>query len=420
MAATPDTTPAEREDDVTPADDEALRHRVLGLARQITQLDTDEDVEVEDAGLAERLGHSLKPYVDRLVALRHLLNPVGRIIEKREKIEELREEIAGDIASVEDVSQDLGETVDASIVTELQTELAAVKRDRKLFAEADDEDEAEGDDLVDLDDGSDDDEDEEPEPQLRLSFLQRPVAERMRLVLGSRFIDPPRLATLLGGMLPDEDVEVAERQLELVWDGLMGIESFAHHARDEKLGPLRRALVDYVLLYRAPRLPVDGDGSTPTCIHSLKEAFGARFVSSSERNLWYARLPFYRETFAQGHWALVDKQYLNCTFKQPKIRLVMYARANDLPGNAVRQKSVLEDIYDRVIVDTALETEHFDNCNSLTRTSYQQTDEPSKKQVHVFYRDGHIRISGKRGVPHWRPGKPRWPGVLPSIVFDQG
>jgi hypothetical protein len=97
----------------------------------------------------------------------------------------------------------------------------------------------------------------------------------------------------------------------------------------------------------------------------------------------------------------------------------MYARANELPAEALRQKSVLEDVYDRAIVDGVMDTLFFDGCNSLTRTTYQQKDEPAKKQVHVYYRDGQIRISGKRGLPHWRPGKPRWPGVLPAIVFDQ-
>jgi hypothetical protein len=237
-------------------------------------------------------------------------------------------------------------------------------------------------------------------------------------VLGRRFIDAVQLADVLGASLPGNEAEVAEQRLEMVWDGLMQIERFNHHAREEQLAPLRRALRDYVLVYRTPRLP-DGDGQVPCSISHLKDYVPARFVGSSDQSLWYSSLEFYRESFSEGHWALLDKQYLNCTFKQLKIRLGMYARANELPPQAMRQKSVLEDVYDRVIVDAAMETVFFDNCNILTRTTYQQKDEPSKKQVHVYYRDGQIMISGKRGLPHWRPGKPRWPGVLPAIVFDQ-
>jgi hypothetical protein len=395
-----------------PGDGEPLRERVLSLARRITRLaEDDEDVEVEDPELGHRLALSVKPYVDRLVTLHHLLNPVGRIIEKREQIEELRDEIADEIATVEDASQDLGDTVDVSLITELQTELAAVRRERKLFA--DDDDDVFDDNLPDPpeDDPTSDNEGRRP-------FLERPVNERLRLVLGPRFIGLEQLADALGGALPEDETVSAAQRLESVWDGLMLIERFRHHVRRDQLGPVRRALKDYALVYRTARLP-DGDDGIPCSISNLKDHIPARFVGSSDRSLWYSGLQFYRESFSAGHWALLDKQYLNCTFKQPKIRLGMYARANDLPVEALRQKSVLEDVYDRAVVDAAMETVFFENCNSLTRTTYQQKDEPSKKQVHVYYRDGQIRISGKRGMPHWRPGKPRWPGILPAIVFDQ-
>ena len=95
----------------------------------------------------------------------------------------------------------------------------------------------------------------------------------------------------------------------------------------------------------------------------------------------------------------------------------MYARANDLPPRMVRQKSAVEDIYDRVILETELKERFFDNCNSITRSQYRQGREGSTKWVYIYHKDNDIRISGKSGIPHWRPSKPRWPGVLPSIVF---
>jgi hypothetical protein len=135
--------------------------------------------------LGHRLALSVKPYVDRLISLRHLLNPVGRIIEKREKMEDLRGEVADDIASVEDASQDLGEVIDVSLMTELQTELAALKRDRKLFTD-DDEDE-EDDALPETEAAGPEETDKRPG---RTAFLDRPVTERLRLVLGARFHRP--------------------------------------------------------------------------------------------------------------------------------------------------------------------------------------------------------------------------------------
>jgi hypothetical protein len=133
--------------------------------------------------LGHRLALSVKPYVDRLISLRHLLNPVGRIIEKREKMEDLRGEVADDIASVEDASQDLGEVIDVSLMAELQTELAAVKRDRKLFT--DDNDDEEDDALPEA--ARPEETDKRPG---RPAFLDRPVTERLRLVLGARFHRP--------------------------------------------------------------------------------------------------------------------------------------------------------------------------------------------------------------------------------------
>ncbi len=60
-------------------DGEPTRNFVLSLAHRITSLvDDSEDVELEDPDLSHRLALSVKPYVDRLVTLRHLLDPVSR------------------------------------------------------------------------------------------------------------------------------------------------------------------------------------------------------------------------------------------------------------------------------------------------------------------------------------------------------
>ena len=95
----------------------------------------------------------------------------------------------------------------------------------------------------------------------------------------------------------------------------------------------------------------------------------------------------------------------------------MYAQANALSPQLVRQKSAIEDVYDRVVLETALQERFFDNCNAITSTTYQPSPEAAVKQVYIYYKGNNIRISGKKGIPHWRPGKPRWPGVLPTIVF---
>ena len=89
-----------------------------------------------------------------------------------------------------------------------------------------------------------------------------------------------------------------------------------------------------------------------------------------------------------------------------------------MPAEQVCQKSALEEVYDRVMLTLCTKESFFDDCNSMTRTSYQQGRKGGVKQVFLYQKDGTLRISGKRGTPHWRPRRPRWPGVLPAVVFS--
>ena len=73
--STPDTEPAKRQ--------------ILQLSQQITDLTEGYNVPIDDLGLTQSMAESIKPYVDRLVTLNKLLNPVGRIVSKRDQIEEL-------------------------------------------------------------------------------------------------------------------------------------------------------------------------------------------------------------------------------------------------------------------------------------------------------------------------------------------
>lgn len=383
-------------------DVDALKARVHELAQRIIRLgaeDEDTDV-VEDIDTSHAPALSIKPYVDRLISLQNLMNPVGGIIEKREQIQELQEELAEDIALVEHATNDL-DMVEPELLQDLQTEIAAVKRDRRIDFD---------------DDPSEDDEDDEEAASTADSRVlqERSTADRLRAIFGARFVDLERLGDALGAPLPDSEVTIAMGALDQAWQRLIALPQMSTHVNEGRLKALRRAFSEYALVYRTPVLP---DG-TPCHLAGLRDLFASRFVQSAERSLWYGKLGFYREPIAGGHWALVDSQYLNCTFKRPKIRLMMYARANELPPGIVRQKSLQEDIYDRLIIDETLNREFFANCHSLTRTVYQMSGDESRKQVYAYYLDGLIRLTGKRGIPHWRPSKPRWPGVLPSLALS--
>ncbi|MFA6108735.1 MAG: hypothetical protein WDA75_08200 [Candidatus Latescibacterota bacterium] len=392
------------ESPLEPDEEVRLKHQVLELSQRITAMAGGESGLIEDVATAQEVAQKVKPYVDRLVALERLLNPVDRIIDKRSRIEELRAGIVDDVAEVEGLSGDLGETLAPQLITDLQCEVAAVKRDRKLFvAEVPAEEEAAT--------GA--------APETGRTLLDLPLEERFTALLGSRFIPASRVAEVLGGTLPQDVRTAYERALARVWDTILANGEFRPHVEQNRIKALQRTFRDYALLCRIPWLygPDPALPPTPCSLEALRRRFEGFFLDLSERSLWYTDQAFYRTPLAQPQWALVDRQYLNCTFKKPSIRLLIYARANQLPIQAVRQKSVLEDVYDRIVLQRVLGEFFFESCNSITNTVYQPDRKAPHKQVYVYDKDALIRISGKRGTPHWRPTRPRWPGVMPSVLF---
>ena len=74
------------------------------------------------------MAESIKPYVDRLVTLTKLLNPTGRIVSKRDPIEELQSDFAENFGPVENLAEYWGHEIDKSLIDELQSELSLVKK----------------------------------------------------------------------------------------------------------------------------------------------------------------------------------------------------------------------------------------------------------------------------------------------------
>ena len=383
------------------ADDDALKFRILELSERIADLADGQQGKIEDIGHAQEIAQGIKPYVDRLVALKRLLNPVDRIIETRERIHALQAAIRDDVAEVENLSDDMGDAVQPSLLNQLEGEIASVKRDRKLFVNEIDAEEQ--DSLT-----------QRPSGPSGRTLLDLSMPERFARLLGDRFISLPRLAEISGTDFSDEFITTYDSLLGKVWESILETEELRPHVQHNRIKSLQKAFSDYALLFRSPQL----SAGQPCTLETLRRHFHAFFVNVNERGLWYTRFDFYRRSFDRPHWALVDRQYLNCTFKKPSIRLLMYARANGLPPRMVRQKSILEEVYDRIVLQLNLKDPFFDNCNSITSTTYQQGKNSPLKQVYAYYKDDSIRISGKRGIPHWRPTRSRWPGVMPTVIFS--
>ena len=391
-----------------------LKVKVLDLAGKLSDLVRGEHGLVEDSELSHDVALSVKSYVDRLHCLQMLLNPIERIIRKRGEITKLQTSLLAEVAEIEDLSGSSSDLVAPALLSELKSELSAVKKDRKLFVSEDDDD-LDGGEIEELEE-----EGQTRDPrQKSLPLLQLPIAERLRRILGSRFVGPERLEEIFGQPLIGGDRAASEKLLESLWVSLFDRPQFRPHVEANHLTALRKAFLDYALLFRCTQLPGEpNEEPMPCSIKHIRERLPSCFGKGSPRSLWYAKLPFYLTPISTPHWALVDRQYLNCTFKKPSIRLLMYARANDLAPKAIRQKSVVEDVYDRAVLQAALKAPFFDNCNSITRTKYLAGKQKSGKQVFVYSKDDALRITGKRGTPHWRPGRALWPGVLVSVVFE--
>lgn len=390
-AASPDELDLDGEDD----EEAGLRNRLSRAKDQLTHLADGTAGQVDDPDLCLDLALQVKPYADRLSALHRLLNPIDRLIDKR--LGHLHPDIAAEVAQIEALSTNLDSVLGPALLMEVQAELDQVKKDRKITAVQ----------AIER-------EDERPPEGRRLRDW--PVSERLSRIFGKRFVSPQRICQLMGGELGEEVTTVFAQTLDQVWALIFSTPQLQAHVEANRIRTLQRIFRDYALICRSPQLP-GPRGLQPCTIENLRGCFRQFFLKIPIPSLWYSKLDFFRQPLTKPHWALVDRQYLNCTFKKPGLRLLIYARANELPLRLVRQKSALEDAYDRVVMNLAQEEPFFVNCNSITRTAYQLAGEPHTKQVYVFFRGEHICISGKRGLPHWRPTRPRWPGVLPSLVF---
>ncbi len=377
------------------------REEILSLAQQINALTNAQVGKIEDVGLAQESAIAIKPLIDRLVSLNYLVDPIGRIVEKSRQIDDLRGHIEGDIETVENLSKGLEATA-PQLATDIGAGIAQVKRDRKLF-------------VPQTDKAAGDEEKSTTGKAKGKGLLSLPIEERFVRIFSNRFISLKQTESIFSTTFSASEKTRYVKGLDQLWHMLFERSEFRPHLEKNRVAALEEAFADYAVLFRTPKV----NGGETTSLSTLRDRFPAFFVQANVKGLWYSKLDFFEQPIGNAQWALVDKQYLNCTFKKPSYRLLMYARANGLPGKSVRQKTLVEDLYDRIATEIALSERFFDNCNSITQTVYQETSKSALKQVYLYYKDQTIRISGKSGTPHWKPTRPRWPGLLPSIVVNR-
>jgi len=242
-----------------------------------------------------------------------------------------------------------------------------------------------------------------PQEQARWIFMERYVPLERNEEIFSCALDADRFAEY-------------QQELDSLIKNLLLTPRMAQAADKNNIQGLQRMLASQVLLFRGQCIGDETGKPIPCTFENLRQQFPSYFYKRRQKPNWFERYGFYSEPLAKPGWALCDTEYLNCTLRRPARKLASYADEWEVPKVCVRQKTVLEDIHDRILCGEALEEDVFaTNCNSLARTTYR-----TKKSLRIVFtvqKVHKITIHGKAGMPHWRATRRLWPGTYPSIAF---
>lgn len=239
--------------------------------------------------------------------------------------------------------------------------------------------------------------------------------DKARWILMERFISLEQHEEILGLQFNDGEREAHLQDLDQLLGILFSLPRVAKHLAAANIPGLQEIFASSILLFRHPTL--HGYGQQPCNLENLRLAYPDFFYKRLKTPNWYEAQDFYTDRIEHPHWALCDFDYLNCTLRRPERKLTGYARQWSLPSPHVRQKSVLEGIYDRIISGEALQEHLFEqNCNACTATRYKNRGRGPLRMVYIVQKDQKIAIHGKNGLPHWKTSKRLWPGVFPSVT----
>jgi len=342
------------------------------LAQAILDLENGRPEAVTDPMIAYHLGHHVKPYINRLTALAEGQSDDG---------EEEQVSIGSLAADVEALAPD-SETEDK--------EPSSPRPDDKRSSKG-------------------------PLPQLSTLSTQ----EKARWIFMERFISLEKHQEILGYQFQEPDRNRFEEDLEHLLEDLLMLPDTILLAEKEDFSALQKIFASTLLIFRNPFVGDENGNPIPATIENLRHRFPAYFYKRRKTPNWYEKQSFYTEPFGQARWILCSTDYLNCTLSSPRRKLSSYSRQWHLPTENALQKSVLEDIYDRVVCGEALEEDLFEqNCHSCTSTFYRTQAKAPARLVYTAQKNKKIAIHGKPGIPHWRATKRLWPGVFPTLVLS--
>lgn len=367
----------------------ALTMDPTALAQLILDLENDEDRPIEDEALAGELAAQVKDEVDQLVELKQGLE---------ETEAEADEDSLGDLSDAAEGIEGAGED---SADLEDDADLASAQEDRKAKAQSRAP--------------------TSPLPAEPPDLRTQPPQDQAHWIFMERFISLGQHEQALGYSFSAEEVAAHQVSLGSFVEQLLRTPRAAEAFERNDLPALQKLFASHLLFFRSAVIGDAKGDALPCSIDALRERFPRYFYRrSNNKPNWYQKYRFYSEPLKTPQWVLCDTQHLNCTFRTPERKLASYAKSWDLPPEWVHGKTILEDLYDRILCGEALGEDLFAGShNSCTLTTYVPKKKTGvKKMVYTVQKVHKISLHGKEGVPHWRASRRLWPGVLPTVHFS--
>ncbi|MBI2503775.1 MAG: hypothetical protein HYW07_11160 [Candidatus Latescibacteria bacterium] len=362
------------------------------MAQLIIDLEDDEEQPIGDAALACELAAQLKEDIDQLVELKQGTSSTG--------------------ANADPDEDPLGALSEAAEGGDVFAETSADQEDDADLGEAQQERKAKAQSRQSA---------PSPLPAEPSDLRTQPPQDQAHWIFMERFFSLQQHEETLGYSFSADHLALYQEALGTFVEQLLRTPRAAEAFERNDLPTLQKLFSSHLLLFRNPCVGDASGKPIPCSIDSLRKRFPSYFYrKANNKPNWYQKYPFYSEPLSTPHWVLCDSEHLNCTFRTPDRKLVSYARSWDLPPEWVCGKTILEDLYDRILCGELLGEDLFaGSYNSCTTTNYihkKKTD--MKKMVYSVQKVHKISLHGKEGVPHWRASRRLWPGVLPTILFS--
>jgi len=362
----------------------------LALAQLILDLENDHERLIEDEAIAGELAVALKEDIDQLAKLKQ---------DQGESEAEGEEETLGELsAAAEGSGGSEGDSDEQEDIADLSA--AEEGRQTKAHQQAA----------------------PSPLPAEPPDLRTQPPQDQAHCIFMRRFFSLQQHERALGYTFSPENLAAYQDALGSFVEQLLRTPRASEAFKRNDLHALQKLFATHLLLFRSSCVGDAKGQPIPCCLDALRKRFPEYFYGKNSKPNWYQKYRFYNEPLQTAQWVLCDSQHLNCTFRNPERKLASYAKSWNLPPERVHGKTILEDIYDRILCGEVLGEDLFaGSYNSCTLTTYMpKKNSGTKKMVYAAQKVHKISLYGKEGVPHWRASRRLWPGVLPAVHFFCG